>query len=621
VITSLPPTDAALGEPYFYEVEATGNPAPTYALTTYPPGMTIEEGSGLIEWTPIEDQVGANNVVVVASNNIPPDAVQSFAVDVSEPVPEAPSIVSTPDQTAAVGQQYVYGVEATGSPEPAFALAEAPEGMTIGETSGRIEWTPTADQLGSNSVKVVASNGVNPDASQSFVIQVGQVPPEPPSPPPGPAYYVAPNGNNSNAGSENSPFRTIQHGVNQLRPGDTLIVRAGTYHEALRIQKSGTADRPITIMAYPGERPIVDGQYRLPSGPVHGRDPKSGNTFTFVPLVSLEGKYIVFDGLEVKRSAGRGMRIWPNGYCTIKNCWVHETRSAGISVYRCPHNRIEGNRIWLTGNFATYPRSAKDVNWPGGLSMRGADHVVVHGNELFHVWGEAILPMQCHNLVISDNLVYNNYAVEIYVDWCSNVVVSGNFVYHTGEGPFLRNGKACSGIVFTTEDPGFGEPVGNQTVINNICVGNVQNIAWWGSRPDGGFRNAIIANNTLVNAVGAGLQIPSNSAHSNVQIRNNIIYEAGGSLITVPSNFTCSHNAFSAAPPSSARGQGDVIGNPGLVDVNRRLVEGASDPGWYKLVAGSACRDAGFALSQVKEDFWKTLRDNSPSIGAHEYRE
>lgn len=45
-----------------------------------------------------------------------------------------------------------------------------------------LQWTPTAEQAGSNDVTVVASNGVEPDASQSFAIEVSGTPPEPPTP-------------------------------------------------------------------------------------------------------------------------------------------------------------------------------------------------------------------------------------------------------------------------------------------------------------------------------------------------------------------------------------------------------------------------------------------------------
>ena len=43
----------------------------------------------------------------------------------------------------------------------------------------------------------------------------------------GPARYVSPAGNDSNDGSINSPWRTVQHAVNQVRAGETLYVDGG----------------------------------------------------------------------------------------------------------------------------------------------------------------------------------------------------------------------------------------------------------------------------------------------------------------------------------------------------------------------------------------------------------
>jgi len=83
VITSTPVTAATIGELYSYDVNASGYPSPTYALTTYPSGMTIDPNTGLIEWTP--GALGDFDVEVKASNGQAPDANQGFTITVSEP--------------------------------------------------------------------------------------------------------------------------------------------------------------------------------------------------------------------------------------------------------------------------------------------------------------------------------------------------------------------------------------------------------------------------------------------------------------------------------------------------------------------------------------------------------
>ena len=62
-------------------MDATGNPTPTYSLTTFPVGMTINATTGLISWTP--GSIGDYNVTVQASNGVNPAANQSYVITVS----------------------------------------------------------------------------------------------------------------------------------------------------------------------------------------------------------------------------------------------------------------------------------------------------------------------------------------------------------------------------------------------------------------------------------------------------------------------------------------------------------------------------------------------------------
>ncbi|MDP6190920.1 MAG: DUF1565 domain-containing protein [Gammaproteobacteria bacterium] len=44
-------------------------------------------------------------------------------------------------------------------------------------------------------------------------------------------FYVATNGDDTNPGTIEAPFKTIQHAVSAVRPGDIVNIRAGTYRE------------------------------------------------------------------------------------------------------------------------------------------------------------------------------------------------------------------------------------------------------------------------------------------------------------------------------------------------------------------------------------------------------
>ena len=76
-------------------------------------------------------------------------------------------------------------------------------------------------------------------------------------------HYLAPLGDDSNPGTIIRPWKTLQHAIEQLTPGDVLYVRGGTYFESqITVSVSGTPTEPITIRNYPGESPVVDGGFR-----------------------------------------------------------------------------------------------------------------------------------------------------------------------------------------------------------------------------------------------------------------------------------------------------------------------------------------------------------------------
>jgi hypothetical protein len=171
-ITSTPITSANVGQPYTYDVNANGVPAPNFFLSIFPSGMSINSTTGVITWTPVS--AGLFDVTVIASNGVNPDASQSFTISVQG---IAPQITSTPNTIGLVGQLYQYDVEATGDPTPTFSLFTFPSGMTINSISGLIEWTPAS--AGNFDVTVLASNGILPNPSQSFTINVQQAPEAP----------------------------------------------------------------------------------------------------------------------------------------------------------------------------------------------------------------------------------------------------------------------------------------------------------------------------------------------------------------------------------------------------------------------------------------------------------
>lgn len=70
VIVSNPPLTAFVGVPYIYQldIEDDGKTKVVFTLTSAPEGMTVEETTGLIMWTPTENQVGEHKVNIRISD-------------------------------------------------------------------------------------------------------------------------------------------------------------------------------------------------------------------------------------------------------------------------------------------------------------------------------------------------------------------------------------------------------------------------------------------------------------------------------------------------------------------------------------------------------------------------
>lgn len=172
-ILTIPPTSARVGAAYSYTVTAFGEPAPAYRLATAPDGMTINGQSGKISWTPVAGQEGKQQVTVVAENRAGSDA-QSYEITV-QAAGTAPVIVSNPVTEAVAGRQYSYQLMATGTPQPSYALDEAPQGMLIDGGRGSLFWTPTRVQAGPHEVSIRATNAAGSDV-QSFTLEVFTTP-------------------------------------------------------------------------------------------------------------------------------------------------------------------------------------------------------------------------------------------------------------------------------------------------------------------------------------------------------------------------------------------------------------------------------------------------------------
>lgn len=70
-------------------------------------------------------------------------------------------------------------------------------------------------------------------------------------------YYISTKGKNSNSGTYEQPFRTIQFGIDQLKPGDKCYIREGIYRENVVFHKSGKKRLPLSITNYKNEQVTI----------------------------------------------------------------------------------------------------------------------------------------------------------------------------------------------------------------------------------------------------------------------------------------------------------------------------------------------------------------------------
>lgn len=89
--TSTPPATGVANARYEYDAEASGLPAPMFFLDDSPSGVIFDPVTGLMSFVPFS--AGTYNFRVVASNGVPPDAVQSWSVDVVADAAPAAMIV------------------------------------------------------------------------------------------------------------------------------------------------------------------------------------------------------------------------------------------------------------------------------------------------------------------------------------------------------------------------------------------------------------------------------------------------------------------------------------------------------------------------------------------------
>ena len=229
-ITSADTATYTVGTPGSFTVSTTGYPDPALTLVgTLPSGLTftdLGDGTATLSGTPDPGTGGSYPVTLTADNGVSPNGTQSLTVNVDA----APAFTSADQTTFLAGHAGSFTVTTSGSPAPALTETGAlPAGVTFldnGDGTATLSGTPT--EGGSFPITLGASNGVSPDAAQSFTLDVATAPARPAvtDSSPGPGSVLVTLSPGDDGGSPITEYDALCVGTDGAR--NRLVSSAGT---------------------------------------------------------------------------------------------------------------------------------------------------------------------------------------------------------------------------------------------------------------------------------------------------------------------------------------------------------------------------------------------------------
>jgi len=173
------------------------------------------------------------------------------------------------------------------------------------------------------------------------------------------AYYVAPSGVDINPGTSRLPFQTIGKAASIMLPGDTCLIRSGTYRETVAPAKSGTPLKPIRFAADKGANVIITG-----SDPVSDWKLYKGQIYAST-VTDLSGNAQVYVNDESGFTAlleARWPRISSWNLSAIHSGMAKMAQGSNTSVtdpaLTQPDGFWDGGTIWIRGGYAWLPQTS-----------------------------------------------------------------------------------------------------------------------------------------------------------------------------------------------------------------------------------------------------------------------
>ena len=319
-------------------------------------------------------------------------------------------------------------------------------------------------------------------------------------------FYISDEfGLDTNNGSEESPFKTINRGILEVEAGGTVYVMNGTYRNSgfgtvvtstntnmnnphvVTINKSGTEGAYITLKNYQDHTPKIE------------FDGRGGI------VISNNMNYIIIDGFEVEGPAAN--INYSQAYANREYKVLAALDDNDSITYN--HSYFSGKGIW--GGYGAHHHiivrnnSVHDTTG-SGIRFNDSDHITLEYNEVYNctwwtssassavVFAETIASSESDNytdvkMIMRGNLVYNNWnRIPFYVTQLPDNSGNTNPNYGTADYNNILDGQ---GLYVTRSDDGY---VGTFLFENNVCVNNGKN----GINFDNSLgASAIFQNNTL----------------------------------------------------------------------------------------------------------------------------
>jgi hypothetical protein len=259
-------------------------------------------------------------------------------------------------------------------------------------------------------------------------------------------FYVALNGNDANPGTAAKPWRTLQHAADQVRAGDKVFVKAGTYKEEVNLTRSGQTNAPITFAAAPQEEVTVQ-HFSLKKGVSHLRlqDFTISGFRIWGIEVAGDNHYLGFYGLKIKGGeagvrltvghSGETPEYGPVSHLTMENCTIQGPLYAGVDCTPGPGDYLTFRRVEVFGA----GQSGEDSYAADGISIEKGHHIIVENCYIHDNGGDGIdlnsrdRKGRVPGIEVRRNVVARNHCNGIKL-W-SGGLVSENLVWGQGDTP------------------------------------------------------------------------------------------------------------------------------------------------------------------------------------------